>query len=139
VVEVLFNETEVSPETPVAPEFSLEEPVAQGPPIPYQVPAFETDSPMAEITKPEPEELPAHLAKGVVAGTSMAGVGALRHSVESPSFAPQTQESHHTNRHIQLTREVTSPGGANATSVETAPKSKCALPLPSANPFALRS
>jgi hypothetical protein len=44
---------------------------------------------MAEITKPEPEELPAHLAKGVVAGTSMAGVGALRHSVESPSFAPQ--------------------------------------------------
>jgi Flp pilus assembly protein TadD len=71
------------------PEFSVEEPVAQGPPIPYQVPAFETDSPMAEITKPEPEELPAHLAKGVVAGTSMAGVGALRHSVESPSFAPQ--------------------------------------------------
>jgi len=71
------------------PEFSVEEPVAQGPPIPYQVPAFETDSPMAEITKPEPEELPAHLAQGVVAGTSMAGVGALRHSVESPSFAPQ--------------------------------------------------
>jgi len=65
------------------------EPVAQGQPIPYQVPAFETDSPMAEITKPEPEALPAHLAEGVVAGTSMAGVGALRHSVESPSFAPQ--------------------------------------------------
>ena len=65
------------------------EPVAQGQPIPYQVPAFETDSPMAEITKPEPEALPAHLAEGVVAGTSMAGVGAPRHSVESPSFAPQ--------------------------------------------------
>ena len=31
------------------------EPVAQGQPIPYQVPAFSTDSPMAEITKPEPE------------------------------------------------------------------------------------
>ena len=43
------------------------EPVAQGQPIPYQVPAFETDSPMAEITKPEPP----------------------RPSVESPSFAPQ--------------------------------------------------
>ena len=80
----------IEPEMVAAPpEFSAEEPVAQGPPIPYQVPAFETDSPMAEITKPEPEELPAHLAKGVVAGPSMAGVGALRHSVESPSFAPQ--------------------------------------------------
>ena len=85
--EPVVIEPEIAP-TPVA-EISDSEPVAQGPPIPYQVPAFETDSPMAEITKPEPEELPAHLAKGVVAGTSMAGVGALRHSVESPSFAPQ--------------------------------------------------
>ena len=65
------------------------EPVAQGQPIPYQVPAFSTDSPMAEITKPEPEALPAHLAQDVVPGTTMAGIGALRHSVESPSFAPQ--------------------------------------------------
>jgi hypothetical protein len=89
VSEPVVIEPEAAPE-PIA-EFSpvTEEPVAQGPPIPYQVPAFETDSPMAEITKPEPEELPAHLAKGVVAGTSMAGVGALRHSVESPSFAPK--------------------------------------------------
>jgi len=87
VSEPVVIEPEIAP-TPVA-EISDSEPVAQGPPIPYQVPAFETDSPMAEITKPEPEELPAHLAKGVVAGTSMAGVGALRHSVESPSFAPQ--------------------------------------------------
>jgi hypothetical protein len=65
------------------------EPVAQGQPIPYQVPAFSTDSPMAEITKPEPESLPAHQAQDVVPGTTMAGIGALRHSVESPSFAPQ--------------------------------------------------
>src|SRR5205085_907579 len=83
------GEPEIAPQ-PVAEISTItEEPVAQGPPIPYQVPAFETESPMAEITKPEPEELPAHLAKGVVAGTSMAGVGALRHSVESPSFAPK--------------------------------------------------
>ena len=34
------------------------EPVAQGQPIPYQVPAFSTDSPMTEITKPEPESHP---------------------------------------------------------------------------------
>jgi Flp pilus assembly protein TadD len=87
VSEPVVIEPEVAPQ-PVA-EFSDSEPVAQGPPIPYQVPAFEPESPMAEITKPEPEELPAHLAQGVVAGTSMAGVGALRHSVESPSFAPQ--------------------------------------------------
>jgi tetratricopeptide (TPR) repeat protein len=87
VSEAVVMEPEVAP-VPVA-EISDSEPVAQGPPIPYQVPAFETDSPMAEITKPEPEELPAHVAKGVVPGTSMAGVGALRHSVESPSFAPQ--------------------------------------------------
>lgn len=81
---------EPEPATEPVAEFSeFEEPVAQGQPIPYQVPAFETESPMAEITKPEPEELPAHLAQGVVAGTSVAGVGALRHSVESPSFAPK--------------------------------------------------
>jgi tetratricopeptide (TPR) repeat protein len=60
------------------------EPVAHGQPIPYQVPAFSTDLPMAEITKPEPEPLPAHLPKEAIAG-----VGGLRHSVESPSFAPQ--------------------------------------------------
>ncbi|MEY2518924.1 MAG: hypothetical protein QOF24_683 [Verrucomicrobiota bacterium] len=64
------------------------EPFAQGPPIPYQVPAFSSESTMAEITKPEPEPVPAHLAPGVVAG-AVAGLGALRHSVESPSFAPQ--------------------------------------------------
>lgn len=87
VSEPVVIEPEIAPVS--VAEISDSEPVAQGPPIPYQVPAFETDSPMAEITKPEPEELPAHLAKGVVAGTSMAGVGALRHSVESPSFAPQ--------------------------------------------------
>jgi Flp pilus assembly protein TadD len=89
-VESVSEPVAMAPEVaPTALEFSVEEPVAQGPPIPYQVPAFETDSTMAEITKPEPEELPSHLVKGVVAGTSMAGVGALRHSVESPSFAPQ--------------------------------------------------
>jgi Flp pilus assembly protein TadD len=87
VSEPVVIEREAQPQA--LAEISDSEPVAQGPPIPYQVPAFEPESPMAEITKPEPEELPAHLAKGVVAGTSMAGVGALRHSVESPSFAPQ--------------------------------------------------
>ena len=58
------------------------EPVAQGQPIPYQVPAFSSEPPMAEITKPEPESRPAP-------ASPIAGVGALRQSVESPSFAPQ--------------------------------------------------
>ena len=71
--------------TPAAESSGAEmEPVAQGQPIPYQVPAFSTDSPMAEITKPEPESLPTHLPSGAIAG-----VGGLRHSVESPSFVPQ--------------------------------------------------
>ncbi|HEV2841729.1 MAG TPA: tetratricopeptide repeat protein, partial [Chthoniobacterales bacterium] len=71
--------------TPAAEIYQAEiEPVAQGQPIPYQVPAFSTDSPMAEITKPEPESLPTQLPEGAIAG-----VGGLRHSVESPSFAPQ--------------------------------------------------
>ena len=99
VSEPIFTE----PEAMAAPEITPEpvsaqameisepeiEPVAQGQPIPYQVPAFETESPMAEITKPEPDALPARAPEGVVPGTAMAGVGALRHSVESPSFAPQ--------------------------------------------------
>jgi Flp pilus assembly protein TadD len=89
VSEPVVIEPEIAPALVAKISAADTEPVAQGQPIPYQVPAFEIDSPMAEITKPEPEELPAHLAKGVVPGTSMAGVGALRHSVESPSFAPQ--------------------------------------------------
>lgn len=99
VSEPIFAE----PEAIASPEFAPEpvtaqameisepeiEPVAQGQPIPYQVPAFETDSAMAEITKPEPDAIPARGPEAAVAGTAMAGVGALRHSVESPSFAPQ--------------------------------------------------
>jgi Flp pilus assembly protein TadD len=61
-----FVEPEVAPAAEI---FRTEiEPVAQGQPIPYQVPAFSTDSTMAEITKPDPESVP---------------------TVESPSFAPQ--------------------------------------------------
>jgi tetratricopeptide (TPR) repeat protein len=84
-------ETAPEPVTAQAMEISEPEiePVAQGQPIPYQVPASETESPMAEITKPEPDAIPARGPEAAVPGTAMAGVGALRHSVESPSFAPQ--------------------------------------------------
>jgi Flp pilus assembly protein TadD len=99
VSEPIFTEPEaitapeITPEPAMAPAMEISEPeiepVAQGQPIPYQVPAFETEPPMAEITKPEPDAIPARAPEGVVPGTAMAGVGALRHSVESPSFAPQ--------------------------------------------------
>ena len=75
-VEAVSEPSAMAPESFVEPDvapaaeiFRTEiEPVAQGQPIPYQVPAFSTDSPMAEITKPDPEPSP---------------------TVESPSFAPQ--------------------------------------------------
>jgi hypothetical protein len=62
----VFVEPEVA--RPAEISWTEIEPVAQGQPIPYQVPAFSTDSTMAEITKPDPESIP---------------------TVESPSFAPQ--------------------------------------------------
>ena len=76
VSEPVFTAPEIV--TPPAAEISEPEiePVAQGQPIPYQVPAFETDSPIAEITKPEP-------------GALRRSVEWLRRTVESPSFAPQ--------------------------------------------------
>jgi Flp pilus assembly protein TadD len=120
VSEPVVIEPEPAPEPVAEISPAIEEPVAQGPPIPYQVPAFETDSPMAEITKPEPEELPAHLAKGVVAGTSMAGVGALRHSVESPSFAPKVIS--------------TEPQAQQPTTPATMPQPNQPTPAPSIRP-----
>jgi Flp pilus assembly protein TadD len=88
VSEPVSMPSETVPEPVITPAAEISraeiEPVAQGQPIPYQVPAFSTDSPMAEITKPEPESLPTQQPKGAIAG-----VGELRHSVESPSFAPQ--------------------------------------------------
>lgn len=76
-----FETVAESAVAPAAEIYQTEiEPVAQGQPIPYQVPAFSTDSTMAEITKPEPESLPTG---------ATAGIGGARHSVESPSFAPQ--------------------------------------------------
>jgi Flp pilus assembly protein TadD len=92
-VESVSEPVVIEPEimaAPVAEKISEPdtEPFAQGPPIPYQVPAFSSESTMAEVTKPEPEPVPTQSAPGIIART-MAGLGALRHSVESPSFAPQ--------------------------------------------------
>ena len=67
----------VAASIPAVDEF---EPVGQGQPIPYLTPA-----PAAEISHPEPEttwELPAAAA---ALGAGLAGIGALRHSVEPSS------------------------------------------------------
>ncbi|MEP6698281.1 MAG: tetratricopeptide repeat protein [Verrucomicrobiota bacterium] len=83
---------EVTPEPVVAQVEKISadeaEPVAQGQPIPYQVPAFSSAIPMSEITKPEPSPVHVPDAPATVGG-AVAGVGAPRQSVESPSFAPQ--------------------------------------------------
>jgi hypothetical protein len=68
---------------PAAEISETEEAVAQGPPIPYQVPSSLSDVPMAEITQPEPET-----PSEVLTGAFDAPVQ-FRHSVESPSFVPQ--------------------------------------------------
>jgi predicted Zn-dependent protease len=65
------------------------EPVGQGQPIPYQTPATTIESSMAEITKPEPESPTVRPMELSPADAAIAGVGAVRHSIESPSFAPQ--------------------------------------------------
>ena len=75
---------------PTAEAFEAEtEPVAQSQPIPYQVPAFSTDSTMTEITQPEPESHPTHLSAETIA------VAGSRPLVESPSFAPQIISTEH--------------------------------------------
>lgn len=88
VGEPVSVQSEIVPDSEVTPAAEISraeiEPVAQGQPIPYQVPAFSTDSSMAEITKPEPESHPTHLPTGAIVG-----VGEVRHSIEAPSFAPQ--------------------------------------------------
>ncbi len=60
------------------------EPIGQGQPIPYLVSPEPASEPIAETTTPEPSRI----AEGVAAGAALTGIGALRHSVESPSFAP---------------------------------------------------
>ena len=70
--------------TPAAEISAEQTEVAEAEPIPYQVPSLSTESPMAEITQPEPEPRSTHLPTG-----ANAAIGGLRQSVESPSFAPK--------------------------------------------------
>ena len=81
------------------PEPELE-PIAQGQPVPYQMPA--------EITEPEPEVSAAPAAEGFFArAAALAGLGSLRPSVESPSLAPQVVSTDPSIQ--QLTTPATMP------------------------------
>jgi tetratricopeptide (TPR) repeat protein len=64
-----------------------QEPVGQGQPIPYQTSVASTEPPMPEITQPTPQSSPTQ------PGAGLAGLGAVRPSVESPSFAPRAVSS----------------------------------------------
>ncbi|MFN2508510.1 MAG: tetratricopeptide repeat protein [Chthoniobacterales bacterium] len=59
------------------------EPVGQGQPVPYLTPASIAESTPAEAGPEAEQQAPAG-----VAGLALAGIGALRHSVETPSSTP---------------------------------------------------
>ena len=64
------------------------EPVGQGQPIPYLTPA-----PAAEISQPEPETTWEQPAAAAALGAGLAGIGALRHSVDpSPALEAVSNE-----------------------------------------------
>lgn len=124
----LFAEAEGEPST-LSPEIAAEatqvpleaiseteiEVVAQDQAIPYQSPSFSSDSPMAEITQPEPDAKPPHFPSGTIAA-----VGGLRHSVESPSFAPKVISTEPIAQ--QPTTPVTMPETIQTTpTIRTAP------------------
>lgn len=81
-----------TPENIEALESELE-PIGQGQPIPYQTSATTPDSPIeveAEVTKSETQVPPELAAEGFFArAAALAGFGALRPAVDTPSFASQ--------------------------------------------------
>lgn len=114
---VTFEEPFVAPADAIEED---EEPIGQGQPIPYLTPAT-----MAEITKPEPETPRERIAPLATPSAGLAGVGALRHSVESPSFAPQVVSTEPTAQ--QPTTPATMPQPTPTTpapAIRTAPPSQ---------------
>jgi tetratricopeptide (TPR) repeat protein len=101
------------------------EPIGQGQPVPYQTPA--TVSYMAEITKPEPESAPTYPAEESLAAAAAASLGAVRHSLESPSFPPQVVSTEPLVQ--QSTRNATMPEPTQTSPViRTAPTTGAPAP-----------
>ena len=110
--------SEILAESSIAPTAEIPaaqtEGVAEAEPIPYQVPSLSTESPMAEITQPEPEPRPTHVPIGATAG-----IGGIRQSVESPSFAPKVISTEPLAQ--QPTTPATMPETIQSTPIRTAP------------------
>ncbi|MDQ2823829.1 MAG: tetratricopeptide repeat protein, partial [Verrucomicrobiota bacterium] len=87
----------------IEPEF---EPIGQGQPIPYQMSVAEIDSSATEIREPEPEQKASVFRGDLAPDLPVAGVGALRESVETPAFVPEVVS---TEPSIQLTTPATMP------------------------------
>ncbi|MDQ3119658.1 MAG: tetratricopeptide repeat protein [Verrucomicrobiota bacterium] len=69
------------------PEDSMvdDDPVGQGQPIPYLTPATSEEIPATNFIETTAETVPAELAPVALTGSALAGIGALRHSLESLS------------------------------------------------------
>jgi tetratricopeptide (TPR) repeat protein len=82
------------------------EPIGQGQPIPYQMPVESIDQPVAEVPHSRPEQQPPPLPAEFVTDGAIAGIGALRQTVETPSFVSEVVS---TEPSIQLTTPLTMP------------------------------
>ena len=80
-------ETETSSAFVAEPEPEVE-PIGQGQPVPYQMSVSDVDSPVVDIPAVEPEAAPVP-SRVEVADSAIAGLGALRQPVETPSFTPE--------------------------------------------------
>ncbi|MDQ6809343.1 MAG: tetratricopeptide repeat protein [Verrucomicrobiota bacterium] len=98
------------------------EPIGQGQPIPYLTPAEPAVEPSAPIARADVPSEPSRIAEGVAAGAALAGIGALRHSVETPAFAPTVVSNETQNQ--QPTPPATMPPPTQptpASAIRTAP------------------
>lgn len=109
-----------------APEAEhVAEPIGQGQPVPYQVPAAETEAPAADVPPPAPAKAAAPLSAG------LAAIGALRQFVTGRAPAPRITTNEPTARQ-PTTPEIMPPTTqpTSAPVIRTAPPS--GMPQPSA-------
>ncbi len=78
------------PEEPIAMKESADEPIGQGQPVPYLTPAAAEEKP-TQLAAPISDAPRERFA--AAAGSGLAGIGALRHSVDRSPSAPQVTSS----------------------------------------------
>ncbi|MGI8481972.1 MAG: hypothetical protein ACR2MF_07915, partial [Chthoniobacterales bacterium] len=132
--------SEALPE-PVAVEASIgdEEPIGQGQPIPYQIPAFNAE-PMEPVTaSTEPEERPSLIAQGLAMAASFAGLGAIRSAAAQPASIHETipiEDPTQQPTTSAMTPQPTQPAAAPATRTAPPPSAPGAVPQPQPQPKA---